>query len=110
MPAYIEGLMPYRATVIPVVNFSAWSGHPLSAESEESRMVVLEWKGRLYGLAVEQVCAVVRLPIDGIEAVGVMPTGIKNNFVYGITRWNGAVVTVLQLDAILTEMQIQHVW
>ncbi|RST85397.1 chemotaxis protein CheW [Aquibium carbonis] len=105
-PSNLLGMIDVRSEGIPVLDLRATLGLPLSRDDENTRIVVLRFKadGRDLTLALktDRVFEVTVLDDDTLSPPP--PTGRRwdSRVIAGIGRRNGAFVTVLDLDRLLS--------
>lgn len=102
-PVFVEGVINLRGRIIPVLNLRCRFG--ISAEGERtarSRIVVVNVRTRVVGLIVDSVSEVLRLPKQAIEPPPSLETAIGAEFIQGVGRIKDRLLTVLDLDRLLT--------
>ena len=102
-PVFVEGVINLRGRIIPVLNLRCRFG--ISADGERtarSRIVVVNVRTRVVGLIVDSVSEVLRLPKDAIEPPPSLETAIGAEFIQGVGRIKDRLLTVLDLDRLLT--------
>lgn len=57
----VLGAIDYRGTVVPVVDFARALGQPSSPPSGKEKWILLDFEGRIFGVAVSHVLDVVRV-------------------------------------------------
>ncbi|HEU4565288.1 MAG TPA: chemotaxis protein CheW [Gemmatimonadaceae bacterium] len=99
-PSYIAGLINVRGTIVTVLDLGArLGGRPVAGDAS---VVLVEERGKLVGVAVDEVLEVLRLAPADIEAPGAehAATGV----VSGLGHSGESIVILLDIHAI-----IQHV-
>jgi len=102
-PVFVEGVINLRGRIIPVLNLRCRFG--ISSETERtarSRIVVVNVRTRVVGLIVDSVSEVLRLPKEAIEPPPSLETAIGAEFIQGVGRIKDRLLTVLDLDLLLT--------
>ncbi|MEW6516714.1 MAG: chemotaxis protein CheW [candidate division FCPU426 bacterium] len=107
MPKFIEGLIKYRGLVVPVINLARRLGQEPQPQTEDSRIIVVEITSQLYGLLVDEVEAVLQLPIDRIESSPALLRGLDQRHVYGVGKHQNHLITVLHLETVLENVNAQ---
>ncbi len=98
----LEGVTSFRGHVIPVLDMRRVCGVPVADETAESRIIVISSRGdRVYGLIVDAVSEVLRIPAADVEPA----TGVVGNsrIIRGIAKLSGRLVALLGMDAVLPE-------
>ena len=74
---------------------------PRSADAPRGMAVGIEYKGESYGLLIDQVGEVLRLPVDGLEK---NPGNLDRRWAMvsgGVQRLDGRLLVVLDVDQVL---------
>jgi purine-binding chemotaxis protein CheW len=98
-PAWMDGLIHYRSVVVPVMNLRVRLGLPRLPPDERTRIIIFEEPGRQVGVQVDEVGAVTQIQRDELSAAqegGGLPAAL----VYASASIDGALVTVLNLEAL----------
>ena len=74
-PAYVEGIINLRGSVIPVVDLRKRFGLSVAGESSGTRIVVVDVRSHTVGLVVDAVTEVISVPTNSIEPVGNLAGG-----------------------------------
>ena len=99
-PAWMDGLIHYRSHVVPVLNLRARLGLPKAELDDRARIIVFEEPSRQVGVLVDEVGAVTQISRDQLEEAPHGQMGIPAALVYALARIDGAVVTLLNLEAL----------
>jgi purine-binding chemotaxis protein CheW len=99
-PPWMDGLIHYRSQVVPVLNLRARLGVAKAEPDERARIIVFEEPGRQVGVLVDEVGAVTQISRDQLEDAPHGQMGIPAALIYGLARIEGAVVTMLNLEAL----------
>lgn len=115
-PDFVRGVMNLRGAVVPVVDLSARIGHGVSALGRRSCIVVVEVGGEaaeathegdydaalVVGLLVDAVFEVFDTDSGAIEAVPLLGTRIRADYLSGMTRARGEVIGILAVERVLS--------
>lgn len=102
-PVFVEGVINLRGRIIPVLNLRCRFGIATEGErTARSRIVVVNVRTRVVGLIVDSVSEVLRLPKEAIEPPPSLETAIGAEFIQGVGRIKDRLLTVLDLDRLLT--------
>ena len=74
-PAYVEGIINLRGSVIPVVDLRKRFDLPVAEVSSDTRIVVVDVRSHTVGLVVDTVMEVISVPTEAIEPVGSLTSG-----------------------------------
>ncbi|MGB9920246.1 MAG: chemotaxis protein CheW [Moorellales bacterium] len=98
-PAFIEGVVNLRGTILPVIDLRKRFGLSTIARDERARVVVMETDGRLTGLIVDSVREVLKVPREDIEPPPELLTEvIERRFIRGIAKVARGERLVIVLD------------
>lgn len=102
--SYVKGVINVRGEVIPVMDIRIKMGLPETEYTKNTRIVIVksELQG-FVGLIVDAVKEVVTLEVDGIEKVAYDNKSGKTMFVTGVGKHQGNLISLLDLNEILTE-------
>ncbi len=104
-PPFIKGVINLRGSVIPVLDIRERFGFQRVKETESTRVIVIEANEKLFGLLVDNVHQVVRLPISHIDPPSRLIEGISEVFIKGIGRAGGRLIVILNLESMLFEQE-----
>jgi purine-binding chemotaxis protein CheW len=107
MPDYIEGVLRHRESVLPVINLTLFLTSQRLMTNEGTRIIIVENATQLYGLRVDSVSAVVQLPMDRIDTNPSAIRGLNPKYLYGVGKYDGKLITVLNLGNLLTDINVQ---
>jgi purine-binding chemotaxis protein CheW len=105
-PEHVLGMINLRGSVLPVVDLSARLGLGGCEPNAASVVVVTEIRGQLVGLLVDAVCDILTLA-EGMAqpppAVGASETA---TFVKGVITSGEEIITLLALDSVVTDQDL----
>jgi purine-binding chemotaxis protein CheW len=100
-PAFVPGVLSLRGIIIPVFNMRLRLGLPMVEKSARERIIVLKKSEEFFGILVDEVTQVVRIPAASIEKPPAVLDDIDRDFVSGIGRFDGQMLIVLNQEKIL---------
>jgi purine-binding chemotaxis protein CheW len=98
---YVRGLVNLRGKTIPVVDLRVRLCLETKEETENSRIIVVESDHGQVGMIVDAVSEVATLAADSIEDAPDLASDVSAEFVSGIAKRSGNLVTLLDLDKTL---------
>lgn len=104
VPHWIEGVMPYRDTVIPVVDMRhriELADAPITADT---RILVFTATGGWVAAIVDSVSEVAVVPSSSVTPPPALFHGLPAQFMRGIAKLGEQVVVVLDIDRVLSSM------
>ena len=99
-PAYVEGVMNVRGTIIPVVNLRRrfdLKGEPTANQ----HTVIVDSSEGMVGILVDSVSQVIRLPPDHIHPAPPIASGVEGEYLRGICRVGDRLLLYLDVEKIL---------
>jgi purine-binding chemotaxis protein CheW len=99
-PAYVEGVMNVRGTIIPVVNLRKrfdLKGEPTANQ----HTVIVDSSEGMVGILVDSVSQVIRLPLDHIHPAPPIASGVEGEYLRGICRVGDRLLLYLDVEKIL---------
>lgn len=101
-PDFIEGVINLRGRVIPVLDLRIKLGMPRKEHDKNTRIIVVEIKGKTIGFIVDEVSEVLRIPKSITEAPPEMVGGVNSDFITSIGKLEDRLLILLDLEKILS--------
>ena len=104
VPAYLKGVINLRGEVIPVMSIRMKKGLPEDVIARATRIIILklEQQGNV-GIIVDEVKEVVTLESTQIDKMSYDTKEGGTNFVTGVGKHNGELISLLDLNSITLE-------
>jgi len=104
VPPYLKGVINLRGEILPVVSLRLKMGLDEDVFDKATRIIILktENEGQI-GIIVDEVKEVVTLSEKSIEKVSHDNKGEKANFLSGVGKNNGELISILDLNMISLE-------
>ncbi len=101
---YLKGVINLRGEVIPIMCLSMKMGLPVEDETKASRIIIIKMEQcGTVGLIVDEVKEVVTLDMtEQVEKLAFHKED-KNNFVQGVGKYAGGLISLLDLNAVTAE-------
>jgi purine-binding chemotaxis protein CheW len=101
---YLKGVINLRGEVIPVMSIRLKMGLPVDEIDKNTRIIILklDTHGSI-GIIVDQVKEVVTLESDQIEKVSYDGKEDRINYISGIGKYDGGLISLLDFSAVLAE-------
>ncbi len=101
---YLKGVINLRGEVIPVMSIRLKMGLEPDEETKSTRIIILklEQQGTI-GVIVDEVKEVVTLENDQIEKVAYDSKEAKDNFIFGVGKCDGGLISLLDLNSVVLE-------
>lgn len=101
-PPFVEGVTNLRGTVVPVIDLRTRFGLPRKEQDKDTRIVNVYIDKTKIGMVVDGVSEVLRVPEEAIENTPPMVNTVNTTFIRGIAKLEGRLVTLLDLDKIVS--------
>jgi purine-binding chemotaxis protein CheW len=103
-PAFLEGVLPYQGSVVPVVDLRKRLGVP-AAYRDSTRIVILEWEGGRLGVVVDAVTEVLQVNAAEITPPPSFVKGLAAAYITGLLVKDERTVIVLNTARLLTSTE-----
>ncbi|MCL1864837.1 MAG: chemotaxis protein CheW [Spirochaetes bacterium] len=100
-PKFIRGVINLRGNVIPVVDVRLRFGFSKGSITDLTRIIVVDTGGKQIGLLVDNVYQVVRIPTANIDPPSEIITGVSEEFISGIGRFNDRLIILLKMSYLI---------
>ena len=101
-PAFVAGLMNVRGTIVTVIDLSRRLGGPGTAA--DGSVVLVEHRGKLVGVAVDEVTEVLRLRPEEIDPPG--PEHAGAGVITGVGHSAESIVIILDIHSIIQQVML----
>jgi len=102
-PVYIKGLINLRSTVIPIIDLRLRFGLASQAATDDTRIMVINVRGKTMGIVVDAVSEVLRVSHDQIAPPPATVAGLGREYLTGLVKLENRLLILLDLDRILGE-------
>lgn len=99
---FIEGVINMRGEVIPVLDLRKRFNLADMDRTTENRIIIVEVNDRLFGLIVDSVSEVSRLPHKQIQDTPEGVAGERNNLIKGVGKVDQRMLIILNIDELLS--------
>ena len=106
-PPHIKGLINLRSTVIPIVDLRTRFGMPAGETTDETRIMVVNVRGRIVGIIVDAVNEVLRITKETIAPTPPTVAGLGRDYLTGLVKLENRLLILLDLDKILGDEDVK---
>ncbi len=103
-PGFIEGVINLRGRVIPVIGLRKRLGMEALARGKETRIVIVEIAGGVFGFEVDAVSEVLRISSETVEAPPRLKQG-GNEYVSGIGKLENRLLLLLDMQRLMSDSE-----
>mgnify|MGYP000912368738 FL=1 len=104
-PAYIEGVINLRGSVIPVIDLRKRFGLPTIETTPDTRIINVFLGSTKVGMIVDGVSEVIRIPDESVVPPPSMISSVDTAFIRAIAKVDERMITLLDLSQILNRDQ-----
>jgi purine-binding chemotaxis protein CheW len=108
-PDYLKGVLNLRGTIVPIVDLRMKFGMGTTEPTPFTVVVVVNVRNRVMGFLVDAVSDVLDLNAKNIQPPPELGNAVDITFVAGIGNANDRLVTLLDIDRVLTEDELKNV-
>ena len=98
---YYLGVMNLRGSVLPVVELKKRLNLPTTAQTEDSRIIILRIEDISFGVTVDAVSEVTIIDKANIEPPASVDTNVERKFITGIGKNNNRLLIMLNVKEIV---------
>ena len=100
-PSEIDGVLTLRGRIVTVIDMRARLGMPKNDDGKPPMAIGVDLRGESYGLLIDQIGEVLKLPDDGCEDNPVNLDPRMAKLAGGVHRLDGQLMVVLDVDRVL---------
>jgi purine-binding chemotaxis protein CheW len=104
-PAFVEGVLNLRGTVIPVVDLRKRFDFPSADHDRNTRLLIVTVGRQLLGLEVDEVTEVITVHVKDIKPPPQVVNGVSAEYLVGVCLAKDSLIMLLNLDMILTDRE-----
>ena len=105
-PDYLKGVLNLRGTIVPIVDLRMKFGMGTTEPTPFTVVVVVNVRNRVMGFLVDAVSDVLDLNAKQIQPPPELGSAVDINFVAGIGNANDRLVTLLDINRVLTDEEV----
>jgi len=105
-PNFIRGVTNVRGEIAVVIDLAARFSLPRKSEVENKHIVITEQEKNLFGLMVDGVTEVQRIPEKDIKATPKLVTRIDRIYISGVLTLENRLIILLDLAKVLLEQEL----
>jgi purine-binding chemotaxis protein CheW len=102
LPDFIRGVINLRGEIVPVISLRLKFGLPNDIFGPDTRIIIIRFGEITVGLIVDFVLEVIELDEEAIEGVTGFKSGLPKDFVTGVGKVNGRIVTLLNVEKLVS--------
>lgn len=106
-PDYVEGVINLRGKVIPIIDLRVRFGMNRKERDNSTRIVVVEYAGKIVGFVVDAVREVLRVPTDIMEPPPKLIANVAADYIEAVGKFENRILILLNLDNILSAALVE---
>ena len=106
-PEFVEGIINLRGKIIPVVDLRKRFSLPVTDETADNRIVVVDIDGQGIGMVVDAVAEVMRITSGSIEPPSEAITTQESDYLLGIAKLDDRLIILLDMNKLLLKEERQ---
>jgi purine-binding chemotaxis protein CheW len=107
-PGYVRGVINLRGAVLPIVDLSGRLGLGSAVPSARHVIIVARLGMRTVGLLVEAVSDILSISEEAIQPTPDVACDTVRSFVKGVIPMDGRMISLIALDGLLPEAEIEE--
>jgi purine-binding chemotaxis protein CheW len=107
-PPSVEGVINLRGRIIPVVDLRKRFNLATQAHGGDSRIIVVEVRGRVLGFTVDRVNEVLRVDGSIVEPAPSLVTSVNSDYVRGVGKLDDRLLILLDLDRLFHAAELDE--
>ncbi len=104
-PAFIEGVINLRGTIIPILDLRKRFDVPSTTETKKNRIFIVTILKKPVGLLVDEATEVLRISPHQVKRAPEFAKTKDTQFFKGVVDNNGELIFILDLDQIITSQE-----
>ena len=108
-PDHVKGLINLRSLVIPVIDLRTLFGLNEGELTSESRIMVIDVRGKTIGIIVDAVSEVLRVPNSQISPPPPTVAGLGREYLTGLVKLEEELLILLDIDKIFGEQEVAEI-
>jgi purine-binding chemotaxis protein CheW len=100
-PPHVRGVLNLRGRVVPIVELRTRLGLPIAPLTPQSRVIMVEAHGRLFGLLVDRVARIAKISTVTIKPAPAEALAASTDYVTGIAQTGQELIILLDVDKVL---------
>ncbi len=112
-PNFVKGVINLRGKIIPVIDLRLKFKLPEQAYNDRTSIVIIKIKSEqseiFIGIIIDKVLEVLDIHAEDIENTPTFGVKLDTEFILGMAKVKNKVVTLLNIDKILTETELTQI-
>ncbi len=101
-PPFVDGVINLRGKVVPIINVRRRFGMPSIERDKNTRVIVVELRGKTVGFLVDAVSEVLRIPRSVTEPPPGIVAGVGADYITAVGKLEERLLILLDLEKVLS--------
>ena len=106
-PSFVEGVINLRGKIVSVVDLGKRLKIESAPRAKSSRVLIAEVDGKVVGLLVDSVSAILQIPQEAVEPAPDIVSPIGADYIIGVGKLRDRLIILLDLKKILRPDEIR---
>ena len=106
-PSFVEGVINLRGKIVSVVDLGKRLKIESAPRAKSSRVLIAEVDGKIVGLLVDSVSAILQIPQEAVEPAPDIVSPIGADYIIGVGKLRDRLIILLDLKKILRPDEIR---
>lgn len=108
-PSFIEGIVNYRGSVIPIVNLRKRFNIGELEVGTNTRIIIINLNERQIGFIVDEASQTIRLSDGDIEPAPEIISSIDSRYIIGVGKKDERLIILIDLEKVLSEKEKEEI-
>lgn len=108
MPAFVEGVIKLRSSVIPIVDIKRRFDLGNTTAKDTTRIIVTQVDGQLCGIIVDDILEIIPVASKDMDPAPSFAGGIGSKYIIGIAKVDERLIIALDMNEVLTGNEKQE--
>ena len=108
MPKFIEGILNYRDSVLPVVNLARRFDMEEMKTTKKAKILVTKMEDKLVGFIVNDVTEIMKFTDEEIESVPLLMNSEASAYLKKVGKKNDKLISFIDLEKVLNDNEIKR--
>ena len=109
VPDFVEGVINYRGSVIPIICLKKRFSIPLDKVDHNTRIIIINMGNKQVGFIVDEASQTMKIEDDQIDIARNISSNIDMKYINGVAKIENNLVILVDLERILTEEEKQEI-
>lgn len=109
VPHFVEGIINYRGSVIPIICLKKRFHIPLGVADHSTRIIIISMDDKQVGFIVDEASQTLKIDDEQIDITRNISSNIDMKYINGVAKIDDKLVILVDLERILTEEEKEEI-